>query len=127
MSPLYVASQEGCTEVVDTLLKSGADPNLTAIVRRLVHFFIPVQCHMYITKTPYFSSSFFPFILSCLQADCSVPLEVATQNGHIDTVERLLEGGAYINHKNNVRKHMLYNICICFTELHVIIHDYLLH
>ena len=27
LSPLYVASQEGHTDIVDTLLKSGVDPN----------------------------------------------------------------------------------------------------
>ena len=31
-SPLYVASQEGHTEVVDMLLSSGADPNLATKV-----------------------------------------------------------------------------------------------
>jgi len=32
ISPLYVASQEGQTEVVDSLLKNGADPNHTTTV-----------------------------------------------------------------------------------------------
>ena len=32
ISPLYVASQEGQTEVVDSLLKNGADPNHTTMV-----------------------------------------------------------------------------------------------
>ena len=32
VSPLYSASQEGHTDVVDFLLKSGADPNLTTVV-----------------------------------------------------------------------------------------------
>lgn len=31
-SPLYVASQEGHIEVVDTLLKSGANPNQATTV-----------------------------------------------------------------------------------------------
>ena len=31
-SPLHAASEEGHTEVVDTLLKSGADPNLATTV-----------------------------------------------------------------------------------------------
>ena len=33
LPPLYVASQEGHTEVVDSLLKSGADPNMACMVR----------------------------------------------------------------------------------------------
>ena len=32
---LYVASQFGHTEVVDTLLKNGANPNLTIVVQEL--------------------------------------------------------------------------------------------
>lgn len=33
LTPLYVASQEGHTAVVDTLLKSRADPNMACMVR----------------------------------------------------------------------------------------------
>ena len=43
-SPLYAASQEGHTEVVDTLLENGADPNLATTVCTLlwcVHCPIP--------------------------------------------------------------------------------------
>lgn len=36
LSPLYVASREGHTEVVDILLKKGADPNLTCTVGGLL-------------------------------------------------------------------------------------------
>lgn len=36
ISPLYAASKEGHAEVVDTLLKSGADPNLVTMVWILV-------------------------------------------------------------------------------------------
>ena len=35
ISPLYVASEFGHTEVVDALLKNGADPNQAATVMRL--------------------------------------------------------------------------------------------
>ena len=31
-SPLFLASKMGYTEVVDTLLKNGADPNLACMV-----------------------------------------------------------------------------------------------
>ena len=43
-SPLYVASQAGQTEVVDTLLKSGADPNLANTVWGLMYMFIHMCC-----------------------------------------------------------------------------------
>ena len=36
VSPLYTASSHGRTEVVDILIKSGADPNLTTTVWGLV-------------------------------------------------------------------------------------------
>ena len=32
VSPLHTASEEGHTEIVDTLLRRGADPNLTTMV-----------------------------------------------------------------------------------------------
>ena len=36
LSPLYVASQEGHSKIVDILLLKGADPNLTCTVCVLV-------------------------------------------------------------------------------------------
>lgn len=36
LGPLYVASLEGHTEVVDMLLESGADPNVACMVWGLV-------------------------------------------------------------------------------------------
>ena len=39
LSPLYVSSQEGHTEIVEILLKSGANPNLTTTVYGLVYSF----------------------------------------------------------------------------------------
>lgn len=41
---------------------------------------------------------------TCTMQDThSVPLEVAAQNGHSETVEKLLEGGAHIDYQNKVR------------------------
>ena len=55
----------------------------------------------------------------------SVPLGVASQNGHTQTVERLLGGGANINHQDVVRSmHMLVlshykrNISISMADLY---------
>ena len=37
-TPLYMASEDGQTEVVDTLLKSNADPNMSTTVRKIYMF-----------------------------------------------------------------------------------------
>lgn len=46
----------------------------------------------------------------------SVPLGVAAQNGHAQTVQRLLEGGAITNHQDTVRP-LLYSVT-CLGRLH---------
>lgn len=43
LTSLFIASQEGHTEVVDTLLKNGADPNLACTVWKLM---CPVCLHL---------------------------------------------------------------------------------
>ena len=86
-SPLTVACHEGHTEIVDSLLKSGADPNLAIEVEWLLEY------GSYICTYPFFS-----------QNSCFVPLGVTAAKGHADTVERLLEGGANANYCNKVRK-----------------------
>lgn len=48
VTPLYVASQEGNTEVVDTLLKNKADANIACTVRRLVFVFYLFKALFYI-------------------------------------------------------------------------------
>jgi len=51
-TPLYSASQEGHTEVVDTLLKSGADPNLACTVWGLVCSFHLLHVYCVLVHCP---------------------------------------------------------------------------
>ena len=51
-TPLYAASQEGHTEVVDTLLKSGADPNLATTVWGLVCSFHLLHVYCVLVHCP---------------------------------------------------------------------------
>ena len=44
-----------------------------------------------------------PPLLSFSQDTLSIPLGIAAEKGHQDTVKRLVEGEANINHQNRVR------------------------
>ena len=52
LSPLYVASQEGHTDIVDILLKHGADPNLACTVWGLVCSFHLLHVHCVLVHCP---------------------------------------------------------------------------
>ena len=39
---------------------------------------------------------------SCIQDMVSSPLGIASEKGHVQTVKKLLELGAHINHQNKV-------------------------
>ena len=125
-----MASQEGHTELVGMLLSSGADPNLATKVYRLiwcVHCPMSIlgsaeiafltQCYLY---GPYqlvnsgvgielsaSTHSSTPNLL--MQNAQSVPLGKAAENGHTQTVKRLLERGANRNHQDKVNM---------YTKLH---------
>ena len=43
-----------------------------------------------------------PFNYLCLQEPYSVPLGIAAQEGHTETVERLLDAGAIVNCQDKV-------------------------
>ena len=60
---------------------------------------IPVYCVYQNTHTLLPS----PPLLSSSQEKRSIPLGVAAQQGHLDTVKRLVEGGSNIDHQNKVR------------------------
>ena len=60
---------------------------------------IPVYCvyqntHTLLPSAPLLSSS---------QEQRSIPLGIAAQEGHLDTVKRLVEGGSNIDHQDKVR------------------------
>lgn len=59
----------------------------TEIRAMYVHTLLPLHLYLY----------------SFMQDDISLALIIAAEAGHPDTVERLLEGGANVNHKNTVR------------------------
>lgn len=54
-SPLYMASSEGHTEVVDKLLKHGADPNMATFVRvrLMLKYHHDILCTSYNTERVY--------------------------------------------------------------------------
>ena len=60
---------------------------------------IPVYCVYQSTHTLLPS----PPLLSSSQEQRSIPLGIAAQKGHLDTVKRLVEGGSNIDHQNKVR------------------------
>lgn len=150
-----MSSFEGHTEVVDALLRGGADPNLAIKVWELSCSFIRVHCPIEISsqrellsnmplavhnaydvhtfcrlrlscvrklKPSIHTFSLLPVHVSSQKPPCSVPLAVAAQNGHTQTVERLLEGGANINRQDTVRS----TCCTssihywCFLTVHIL-------
>ena len=85
-SPLFIASQNGHTDIVDLLLKAGADVHKTRKVFRPVHMLLSDNTPSYTIK------------------DGFAPLVIAAQQGHFHTVHRLLEAGADINYQAEVMR-----------------------
>ena len=79
-TPLFIASQKGHSDIVNTLITSGADINRPRNVGRVVH-----------------CSSLFP-----LTQDGATPLYIASQKGHSDIVNTLIRNGADINQQHAV-------------------------
>ena len=101
-SPLFIASQEGHSEVVDVLLKNGADINQPMNVGRGL---------TYIWYTHSVCSSLIP-----LTQDGATPLYVASENGHSDTVNTLIRNGADINQPANVGRGLTYGTLILYVH-----------
>ena len=82
-----MASQEGYTEVIDALVKAGADVSQGCTKVQKIELLVHKQPH----NTILFS-----------QAPYSVPLGIAAENGHTETVRELLEEGATVDYQNKV-------------------------
>ena len=93
-SPLHAASQNGHTDVVDLLVKAGAEIDMATT---------EVRTHKSIAKQMHTS-------LDAYVKMGDVPLGIAAQMGHVQTVERLLQAKANINHQNKV--YTLLNQCM---------------
>ena len=94
-SPVYVASHNGHKDVVDLLVSAGADIHLaTKVCIFIIHIFLWYT---------YFH----------IMQDGNVPLVVAAEKGHAQTVQRLLELGANVNHQNKVMICMVTFILRC--------------
>lgn len=109
ISPLYMASANGHTEVVDVLLKSGANPNLARLVC-LIHNIVCLR---------YWQVILFLSLAYSKSPPHSVSLGVAAERGYTKTVEKLLEGGANINYQDKARNIGIHikqslNYCILF-------------
>ena len=86
-TPLYVASQYGHHEVVQSLLGSGADVN-KAIMPEVSDVMLMPTVHLLVNCYVLFKAE--------------GPLWTASFNGHLNVVEALLAGGANVNQGDKV-------------------------
>ena len=85
-TPLYIASQNGHHDTVNTLIQNGADINWPCNVERGLTYGTLNLCSLLIPLTQ----------------DGTPPLYIASQNGHSDTVTTLIRNGANVNQPNKV-------------------------
>ena len=100
-TPLYIASQNGHSDIVNTL-KNGANINQPHNVGRGLTY--GTLCLSLIHDHP--------------TQDGATPLFIASQNGHSDIVNTLIRNGADINQPLNVGRGLIYDTLIMHLFLH---------
>ncbi|XP_012723981.2 ankyrin repeat domain-containing protein 50 isoform X1 [Fundulus heteroclitus] len=92
---LHVASWQGCVEIVDLLLKHGANPNAQDTEGRPPVHSVAWTGHRKVGHRLLAANSV-NIDLACHQG--ATALSIAAQEGHVDIVKMLLEKGANPNH-----------------------------
>lgn len=91
-----LAAEQGSLEVLQELIRRGANVNLDDVVRQapLTHHHSPLLICFHGHKVS---------CCVCVCQDCWSALISATKEGHVDVVKELLENSAYIEHRDMVR------------------------
>ncbi len=119
-APLHIAAQKGHCEIVELLIKSGANVNaqnqyvcaLVAFEWLLICLFEPMNCVIYFMDCCHWS---FLFVRCNDDKKKWTPLHYAALKGHKDTVELLIKHGANVNAQNYCVCAL--NCCIIFCVL----------
>ena len=115
-SSLMAASENGHVEVVDKLLQHGARVDL----QEEVHF---ICLNYNILHTSCMSSKHFSLhVIVCTHVPCILlqngwhSLMVASQNGHVEVIDKLLQNGARVDLQKEVHYiHLYYLTHIIYT------------
>ena len=115
-SSLMLASMNGHVEIVNMLLQHGATVDLQKLVCKYIHhkFHYPVSC-VCLFRYPCVSSQ-----------NGASSLILASQNGHMEVVDKLLQQGARVDLKDQVitTPTCVYQVMRLFSVItaHIIIH-----